>query len=131
LELARAGQQRPDPEDPDAAGGRSGPLGSHQPADPPAGKPAVDRLTAQHGRVVALQGEQRYSAAVPVRRSFPDFRPELESYPLLAVRCAYFGEPLGVFTTAEAALTTGEAEEIAGQISSAAPHRVRSSVAGS
>ncbi|HEU5486663.1 MAG TPA: hypothetical protein VFU98_17290, partial [Microlunatus sp.] len=59
------------------------------------------------------------------------FQPELAAYPSLAVRCAYFGEPLGVFTTTDAALTVGEAEAIAQQISSVAPDRVHCAVGDS
>jgi uncharacterized membrane protein len=94
------------------------------------GSPVFARLLDEHGRVVVLQGEQGYAETLPTRRLFADFGPELRSYPLLPVRCAYFGEPLGVFTTAEAALTVEEADGVAQQITSVAPRRVRCAVGG-
>lgn len=88
------------------------------------GSPVFARLLDEHGRVVVLQGEQGYAETLPTRRLFADFGPELTPYPLLPVRCAYFGEPLGVFTTIESALTADEADGVAQQISSVAPLRV-------
>lgn len=107
------------------------PQGRINPQTHSPGSPAFRRRLAGHGRVVVLQGEQGYSDALPRRRSFADFQPELAAYPSLAVRCAYFGEPLGVFTTTDAALTVGEAEAIAQQIRSVAPDRVHCAVGDS
>ena len=72
-----------------------------------------------------LQDEQGYVASLPTRKGFPGFRAELASFPVLAVRCAYFGEPLGVFTTPDAALTADQADEIARHIAGVAPQRIR------
>jgi mannosyltransferase len=87
--------------------------------------PVFARLLQEHGRVIVLQDEAGYGRKLPGRRAFPDFRAELKPFPLLPVRCAYFGEPLGVFTTPEAALGDDEAADLARHIEGVAPARVR------
>ena len=87
--------------------------------------PAFARLVERGGPVVVLQTEPGFAAALPARRAFRDFRTELRAFPILAVRCTYFGDPLGVFTTSDTALTADEAEELAGHISGVAPEHIR------
>ena len=87
--------------------------------------PAFARLTERGGPVVVLHNEPGLTAKLPGRRAFRSFRTELEAFPVLAVRCVYFGDPLGVFTTSDTALTAEEAEELAGHISGVAPERIR------
>ena len=87
--------------------------------------PAFARLTEAGGPVVVLQSDPGVSAKLPGRRAFRGFRTELRAFPVLAVRCVYFGDPLGVFTTSDTALTAEEAEELAGHISGVAPERIR------
>ena len=87
--------------------------------------PAFARLVERGGPVVVLQTEPGFAAALPGRRAFRDFRTELRAFPVLAVRCAYFGDPLGVFTASDTALTAEEAEELAEHIAAVAPGRVR------
>jgi hypothetical protein len=89
--------------------------------------PAFARLIERGVPVVALHNEPGQTAKLPGPRAFSGFRTELEAFPVLVVRCAYFGDPLGVFTTPETALTAEEAEEIAGHISGVAPERIRCS----
>ena len=87
--------------------------------------PVFAELVATHGTVVVLQDEIGYTEALPDRSSFPGFRTELESYPVLAVRCVWFGEPLGVFTVSGPALSPAEAGRLAQDITAVAPRHVR------
>ena len=87
--------------------------------------PAFARLIERGGPVVVLHNEPGQTAKLPGRSAFGGFRTELEAFPILAVRCVYFGDPLGVFTTSDTALTAEEAEELAGHISAVAPERIR------
>ena len=90
--------------------------------------PAFARLIEGADPVVVLQTAPGVSARLPGRRAFRGFRTELQSFPVLAVRCVYFGDPLGVFTTSDTALTAWEAEELAEHISGVAPERIRCAV---
>ena len=87
--------------------------------------PAFARLTEAGGPVVVLQSDPGVSAKLPGRRAFRGFRTELRAFPVLAVRCVYFGDPLGVFTTSDTALTAEAAEELARHITGVAPERIR------
>lgn len=90
-----------------------------------ASSPVFAELVASHGVVVVLQDETGYSDALPTRRSFPGFRAELEAYPVLAVRCAWFGEPLGVFAASSASLSPARSGQLAHDIAAIAPAHVR------
>ena len=87
--------------------------------------PAFARLVERGGPVVVLQTEPGNSATLPRRRAFRDFRTELRAFPVLAVRCTYFGDPLGVFTASDAGLTAEQAEDLARHISGVAPEHIR------
>ena len=87
--------------------------------------PAFVRMVDGGGPVVVLNAVPGSSATLPGRRAFSSFRTELQAFSVLAVRCSYFGDPLGVFTTADAALTAEEAEELSRHISGVAPTRIR------
>ena len=87
--------------------------------------PAFARLVERGGPVVVLQSEPGFAAALPARRAFRDFRTELRAFPILGVRCTYFGDPLGVFIASDTVLTAEEAEELAEHISGVAPARIR------
>ena len=87
--------------------------------------PAFARLIDGGGPVVVLEAEPGVSAKLPGRRAFRGFRTELKAFPVLAVRCVYFGDPLGVFTTSDTLLTAEEAKRLAEHISGVAPDRIR------
>jgi hypothetical protein len=87
--------------------------------------PAFARMVDGGGPVVVLNAVPGSSATLPGHRAFHGFRTELQEFPVLAARCVYFGDPLGVFSTSDAALTTEEAEELARHISGVAPERIR------
>jgi hypothetical protein len=87
--------------------------------------PAFARLVERGGPVVVLQTEPGNSATLPRRRAFRDFRTELRAFPVLAVRCTYFGDPLGVFAASGTGLTAEQAEDLARHISGVAPEQIR------
>lgn len=96
-----------------------------QPAVAPAVLAGLRRAGGDARHRGVLQDEIGCTEALPDRSSFPGFRTELESYPVLAVRCVWFGEPLGVFTVSGPALSPAEAGRLAQDITAVAPRHVR------
>jgi hypothetical protein len=89
------------------------------------------RLTRDHHVVVVLQAEAGFSPALPTRASFWSFPGEVRAFRTAAVLCAYFGEPLGVFTKTRHTLRESEARLLAEQIASIEPSAIRCAPAGS
>jgi hypothetical protein len=85
-------------------------------------------LARDHDLVVILQVLQGFSGDLPTAHSFTGFRQELRLFPSPAVLCAYFGEPLGVFTKEPSTLTNEDAQMLATQITAIEPHSVQCDV---
>lgn len=87
--------------------------------------PAFRALIRTDRRVVVLATARSASSALPTRGSFGEFRIVLRTYPATAAACTWFGQPLGVFTTAAGALTAIQKKVLDGQLEAIAPGHVR------
>ena len=101
--------------------------GQDQPPDARSGSPAFARLMPNRwaGGRAAERARLRLGEAARAPKPSAASGPSSAEFPLLAVRCVYFGDPLGVFTTSDTALTADEADELARHISGVAPERIR------
>ena len=76
-------------------------------------------------RVIVLATARSASSALPTLQNFGEFRAILRVYPVVAVACNWFGQPLGVFITPGSALTTAKKHALDTQLQSIAPGHVR------
>jgi hypothetical protein len=110
----------------------------HDPApsgrvNPEVARPGSDKfraLACDHDMVVVFQSLRGLSTDLPSRRSFTSFREELGQFPIAAVVCSYFAEPLGVFTKEAMPLGVEDARTLAHQIAGRNPHKVQCAAPG-
>lgn len=89
------------------------------------GSAAFAALVRRDHLVVALASARSPATTIPSASGFAEFTAELRAFPVAVVQCRWFGQALGVFTTAAAGLTPAAARLLAAEIRAASPRDVR------